>query len=53
LKEAPFGGYPSQAVSLPFNDSSNVQAADTEMTDMSRATYVKVPADKPLGLELK
>lgn len=23
------------------------------MTDMSRATYVKVPADKPLGLELK
>lgn len=25
---------------------------DTEMTDMSRATYVKIPADKPLGLEL-
>jgi hypothetical protein len=23
------------------------------MTDMSRATYVKVPSDKPLGLELK
>lgn len=22
------------------------------MTDMSRATYVKVPEDKPLGLEL-
>lgn len=23
------------------------------MTDMSRATYVKVPDNKPLGLELK
>ncbi len=23
------------------------------MTDMSRATYVKAPADKPMGLDLK
>jgi hypothetical protein len=23
------------------------------MTDLSRATYVKMPADKPIGLELK
>ena len=26
---------------------------DAEMTDMSRATYVKAPADKPMGLDLK
>lgn len=23
------------------------------MTDMSRATYVKAPADKPMGIDLK
>jgi hypothetical protein len=26
---------------------------DAEMTDMSRATYVKAPADKPMGIDLK
>lgn len=45
---------PSQAVAQPFADSSNMQGqGDTEMTDYTRATYVKMPGDKPLGLELK
>ncbi len=26
---------------------------DTDMTDMSRVTYVKAPADRPLGLDVK
>ena len=29
------------------------ETGDHEMTDMSRATYVKAPADKPMGLDLK
>jgi hypothetical protein len=26
---------------------------DADMTDVSRATYVKVPADRPLGLDMR
>lgn len=39
---------PSQAVNQPFGGG-----ADADMTDVTRATYVKVPADRPLGLDMK
>jgi katanin p80 WD40 repeat-containing subunit B1 len=44
------GQLPSQMVQQPFGGMAS--SADTEMTDMTRATYVRAPADKPLGIPL-
>jgi len=47
------GQLPSQMVQQPFGGmASSSSQADTEMTDMTRATYVRAPADKPLGIPL-
>lgn len=35
------------------SQSAASTSGDTEMADVSRATYVKMPADRPIGLDMK